>query len=81
MATHASQALVQRILELKETLEHDPDCDMIGIFEHILLDSPYAKLEDATVLAWFPAEVLQEVLRWFEEKVAEEAAEVDDDAE
>jgi hypothetical protein len=46
--------------------------DLIGVIEHILLETPGFNYHDAEVLSWFPDELLSEALRWLQEVAAEE---------
>jgi hypothetical protein len=54
-------------------LMDEMDGDLIGVIEHILLETPGFNYDDAEVLSWFPDELLTEALRWLQEVAAEES--------
>jgi hypothetical protein len=57
----------EKITAIVDLME-DTDGDLIGVVEHILLETPGFNYDDAEVLSWFPDELLTEALRWLQER-------------
>jgi hypothetical protein len=53
--------------------------DIFDLFQHLLCETRFADLENTTVLAWFPTEVLKEAIQWLEEEVREGETEMLED--
>lgn len=82
----ATPAQIQRACELMGELGGSL-ADIIGVFNHVILETTFFNVDDAEILSWFPAAFLEEAIQWLEvqarewnaEEVEQAMTDIDDD--
>jgi hypothetical protein len=64
----ATPAQIERAVELME----ETGTDLIGVIEHVILDTEHFHLDDAQILSWFPEDFVRLAIEWLESELNEE---------